>query len=62
MQAFFKKRPTLRLILIALCFLLGLTLVIVGWTKTGMLVGLGQEILGVIFILAALGIYNCEYT
>ena len=39
-------------------FVLAITLVIVGWTMTGELAGLGIMILGVALLLAALAIYN----
>lgn len=47
--------------LITLFFVAGLALVILGWKMTGQLVGLGIMILGVIFLLAALSVYNKPY-
>lgn len=47
--------------LIALFFIAGLSLVIIGWKMTGQLAGLGIMILGVIFLLTALSVYNKPY-
>ena len=55
------KFPALRFILIALFFLVGLALTVYGWTMTGELLGLGLMILGVIFLLTALFIYNKRF-
>ena len=55
---FWKEHTGLRVTLIALFFFLGLGLVIYGWTLTGQLVGLGLMIMGVIWLLAALMLYN----
>ena len=57
-MAFWKEHPALRIVLIAVLFVLAVTLVIVGWTMTGELAGLGIMILGVALLLAALAIYN----
>ncbi|MGN0686127.1 hypothetical protein [Subdoligranulum variabile] len=57
-MAFWKEHPALRIVLIAVLFVLAITLVIVGWTMTGELAGLGIMILGVALLLAALAIYN----
>ena len=57
-MAFWKEHPALRIVLIAVLFVLAITLVIVGWTMTGDLAGLGIMILGVALLLAALAIYN----
>ena len=57
-MAFWKEHPALRNVLIAVLFELAITLVIVGWTMTGELAGLGIMILGVALLLAALAIYN----
>ena len=53
-MAFWKEHPALRIVLIAVLFVLAITLVIVGWTMTGELAGLGIMILGVALLLAAL--------
>ena len=57
-MAFWKEHPPLHIVLIAVLFVLAITLVIVGWTMTGELAGLGIMILGVALLLAALAIYN----
>ena len=57
-MALWKEHPALRIVLIAVLFVLAITLVIVGWTMTGELAGLGIMILGVALLLAALAIYN----
>ena len=57
-MAFWKEHPALRIVLIAVLFVLAITLVIVGWTMTGELAGLGIMILGGALLLAALAIYN----
>ena len=57
-MAFWKEHPALRIVLIAVLFVLAITLVIVGWTMTGELAGLGIMILGVALLLATLAIYN----
>lgn len=58
---FWKEHVTLRVTLIALFFIAGLALVISGWKMTGQLAGLGIMILGVIFLLTALSVYNKPY-
>ncbi len=55
---FWKEHTGLRVLFIAGFFLVGLALVIFGWTLTGQMKGLGLMILGVILLLAALMIYN----
>ena len=56
-----KKLATLRVILIALFFVAGIVLTIVGWKMTGKLEGLGIMCVGVIFLLTALFVYNAPY-
>lgn len=55
---FWKEHVALRVILIALFFILGIALVIGGWKMKGQLNGLGIMIVGVVCLLAALAIYN----
>lgn len=57
----FTRDSKLRIILIALLFVLGLGLVIYGWTLTGKLLGLILMLVGVIFLLTALFVYNKPY-
>ena len=58
---FWKDHTVLRFVLIALFFVIGLVLTVVGWSMTGKLMGLGIMILGIIFMLAALFVYNAAY-
>lgn len=55
---FWKNHVTLRMTVITILFIIGLVLVISGWKMTGELVGLGIMIVGVIFLLTALLVYN----
>ena len=55
---FWKEHTGLRVLLIAGFFLAGLALTIYGWTLTGKLSGLGLMILGTVFLLTALLVYN----
>ncbi|MCX4370756.1 MAG: hypothetical protein OSJ58_02885 [Dysosmobacter sp.] len=55
---FWKEHTGLRALFIAGFFLMGLALVIYGWTLTGKLGGLCLMVLGVILLLAALMVYN----
>lgn len=57
-MAFWKEHPALRIVLIAVLFVLALVMIIAGWTMTGQLTGLGIMIVGVALLLAALAIYN----
>ena len=58
---FWKNHTTLRGVLIMLFFVLGMVLTIVGWKMTGQLQGLGIMLVGMIFLLTALFIYNAPY-
>ncbi len=58
MQQFFKDHPAVRIILIALLFVIGMTLVIVGWKMTGQINGLLLMIVGVAALVMSLYIYN----
>ena len=58
---FWKEHTSLRAALIILFFVAGLILVVAGWKMTGKLVGLGIMLVGVIFLLAALFVYNALY-
>ena len=59
---FWKEHVVLRLVLIAVFFVVGLALVIGGWKMTGDLNGLFRMVIGVLLLLAALYIYNKPYT
>ena len=58
---FWKNHLALRAVLIALFFVIGLVLTIVGWKMTGQLLGLGIMLIGVAFLLAALLVYNTPF-
>ncbi|MBE6922471.1 MAG: hypothetical protein E7465_04730 [Ruminococcaceae bacterium] len=58
---FWKNHTALRFILIAVFFVIGLTLTLVGWSMTGKLAGLGLMIVGIILLLTALFVYNAAY-
>ncbi len=56
-----KKQKNLRMILMAFFFIAGLVLTFTGWKMTGELKGLGLMILGIIFLLTTLFLYNAPY-
>ena len=58
---FWKNHTALRFVLIAIFFVLGLTLTFVGWKMTGKLEGLGLMLVGIILLLTALFVYNAAY-
>ena len=58
---FWKEHTTLRGVLILLFFVIGMILTIVGWKMTGKLEGLGLMLVGIIFLLVALFVYNAAY-
>ena len=58
---FWKEHTTLRGILIMLFFVLGMVLTVVGWKMTGKLAGLGLMLVGIVFLLGALFVYNAAY-
>ena len=58
MQAYFKEHPALRIVLIALFFIVGMVLVIGGWKMTGQMNGLLLMLVGVLFLIASLYVYN----
>ena len=55
---FWKKHMALRTVLMILLFVAGLTLVFVGWGMTGKLLGLGLMMVGIIFMLTTVLLYN----
>lgn len=59
---FWKTHTKLRGVLIALFFVIGMVLTVVGWKMTGKLEGLGLMCLGMVFLLAALMVYNKPYS
>ena len=58
---FWKNHMTLRAVLIAVFFVLGMILTIAGWKMTGELLGLGIMLVGIVFLLVALFVYNAFY-
>ena len=58
---FWKEHTTLRGILILVFFVLGMILTIAGWKMTGKLLGLGIMLVGIVFLLVALFVYNALY-
>ena len=58
---FWKEHTTLRGLLILLFFAVGMVLTIAGWKMTGKLEGLGIMLVGIIFLLTALFVYNAPY-
>ena len=58
---FWKNHDKLRFVLIALFFVVGLVLTVAGWSMTGKLAGLGIMCVGMVFLLAALFVYNAAY-
>ena len=58
---FWKNHLTLRAVLIVLFFVVGMVLTVVGWKMTGELLGLGLMLVGMVFLLTALFVYNALY-
>ena len=58
---FWKNHLALRSVLIVLFFVIGMVLTIVGWKMTGQLLGLGLMLIGMVFLLTALFVYNALY-
>ena len=58
---FWKNHATLRGVLIALFFIVGLVLTLVGWKMTGKIEGLGLMLVGIVLLLTALFVYNAPY-
>lgn len=55
------NREAVRIILICLFFALGMILTFVGWKMTGKMEGLLIMIVGIIFLLTALFVYNSRF-
>ena len=55
---FWKEHTALRVSLIALFFIVGLTMIIGGWQMTGQMSGLIIMIVGLALLIVALAIYN----
>ena len=59
---FWKNHAGLRGVLIALFFVIGMVVTIVGWKMTGELAGLGLMLVGIVLLLTALFVYNAPYS
>ena len=59
---FWKNHASLRAVLIALFFIVGMVLTLVGWKMTGKLEGLGLMLVGIVLLLTALFVYNAPYS
>jgi hypothetical protein len=59
---FWKNHAALRGVLIALFFVIGLVLTIVGWKMTGKIEGLGLMLVGIVLLLTALFVYNAPFS
>lgn len=62
MQKFLKENEKLRMILIAVLFVVSFVMLISGWKMTGQLAGLGIMVIGVFALVFALMIYNVPFT
>ena len=58
---FWKEHVALRTILMILFFVSGLALVLIGWSMTGKLLGLGFMMAGIVLMLTTLLLYNKAY-
>ena len=58
---FWKNHTALRFVLIAIFFVIGMALTFAGWKMTGKLEGLGLMLVGIVFLLVALFVYNALY-
>ena len=56
-----KMHPALRIVLMGLLCILGLAMVLVGWSMTGQLNGLVLMLVGIVLMLTALLLYNRAY-
>lgn len=61
MAHFWKEHTVLRIILIALFFVAGVVMVILGWKMTGDLKGLGLMCAGTLSVLLSLLTYNAPF-
>ena len=55
---FWKEHPALRIVLMAVLFVLAMALVVAGWKMTGELAGLGIMVAGVALLLMVLALHN----
>ena len=59
---FWKDHAVLRIVLMILFFVVGLALVLYGWSLTGEMIGLILMLVGVVLMLTTLLIYNQRFT
>ena len=59
---FWKEHVGLRAFLIIVFFVLGMALTVIGWQMTGKLEGLIIMLVGIVFLLTALFVYNKPYS
>jgi len=59
---FWKEHFGLRAALILLFFVAGIVLTVVGWKMTGQMKGLIIMLVGIVFLLTALFLYNKPYS
>lgn len=58
---FWQEHKGLRLVLITISLMIALALIFTGWYMTGEMSGLLRMILGLIFLLVSLSLYNKPY-
>ena len=58
---YWKEHAALRIVLMAVTFVLGIALMIYGWKLTGKLSGLGIMLAGVALLLVTLYLYNARF-
>ena len=58
---FWQNHPALRVVLMAVLFVLAMALIVAGWKMTGELAGLGIMVVGVLLLLVVLALYNEPY-
>lgn len=59
---FWKDHAALRIVLMILFFVVGLALVLYGWSLTGEMTGLVLMLIGIVLMLTTLLIYNQRFT
>lgn len=58
---YWKEHAGLRMVLMAVTFILGMVLIVQGWRMTGRMAGLGLMLLGVVSLLVTLYLYNARF-
>lgn len=59
---FWKDHAALRIVLMIMFFVVGLALVLYGWSLTGEMAGLVLMLIGIVLMLTTLLIYNQRFT